>query len=267
MLSKRKKILLVVLGIAVVLLLNKVGGSFIKNTFYTITSPLQKLLYRAGDRVGCLFEGLFKAGNVTREKQELVKQNILLQQELSRLGDLAAENQMLKQALALAKEQGFQLVAADVVLKQPDQDTILISVGKTQGIAEAMPVVTEQGVLLGRIGQVFDDFANVLLISSEKTAFDVEIQTTSSESVLAAVEGGGKGNVYFNLAPRESAIKQGDIVKTAALGGKFPKGLLVGQISDVRKNDAESFQEGVITSYFSRTPLLEVFVITNFNIP
>lgn len=264
MLSKKRKILFIILGIALILLLNKVGGSFIKNVFYTAVSPLQKTLYKAGSGVSGLFEGLFTAGGLKKEQQELAKQNILLKQEVLRLRSYEEETRALKQALGLSLEYGFQFVLADVVLFQPEEDAVLISAGREMGLREEMPVVTQDGVLVGRVRGVFEYFSSVLLISSEDTAFDVEIQGTSSESVLAAAEGASHHQLRFVLAPQEAVIKVGDLVKTTALGGKFPKELLVGEVSSAKKNDAESFQEGEIMPYFASTPLRKLFVITNF---
>lgn len=265
MLSKRRKILFVILGIAVVLLLNLAGGSFIRNAFYTAFSPAQKVLYRAGEFSINLFDGLFRAGSLKKTNQELVKQNILLKQALSLLDSREKENIALKQALNLAEEEGFQFILADVLSILPEEDVVLIAAGRAHGVSQDMPAVTEYGILVGKVTEVFEYFSNVVLISSEKIAFDIEIQASSSESILAAAKGEGLGKMFFGLAPQNAVIDKGALVKTAALGGKFPKGLLVGEVNSFRKNDAESFQEGAIAPYFTSIPLRKLFLITNFN--
>ena len=77
-------------------------------------------------------------------------------------------------------------------------------------------------------------------------------------------EGKGSLKLGFKLIPKEDEVKEGDIVLTAALGGSFPKGILVGEIEKVRKSDAEPFQEGEIKPYFTKADLKLVFIITNF---
>lgn len=263
--SKGKKTLFIVLGIAIVLLLNLAGGSFIRNLFYTTFSPAQKVLYRAGESCSNLLDGLFTASSLKKTNQELVKQNILLKQALSKLQSHEKENAILKQALNLAEERDFQFILADVLSIMPEQDTVLISVGSAHGVSQDMPVVTEHGILVGKVTQVFEYFSDVVLISSEKIAFDVEIQASSTESILAAAKGAGTGKMFFGLAPQNAVINKGNIVKTAAIGGKFPEGLLVGEVNSFRKNDAESFQEGAIMPYFTVVSLQKLFLITNFN--
>ena len=265
MLSKNKKILYIVLVVGIVLLLNLAGGSFIKNLFYTCFSPAQKLLYRAGDGCSNIFDGLFTATSLKKTNQELIKQNILLKQTLSQMESYEKENTVLKQALNFNEEQGFQFILADVISIAPEQDTVLISIGSANGACKDMPVVTENGVLVGKVVQVLEHFSNVLLISSEKIVFDIEIQSKVTDSILAAAKGEGQSKMSFILAPQDAVIEQGDIIKTAALGGKFPKGLLVGEVNSFRKNDAESFQEGIITPYFTKISFERLFLITNFN--
>ena len=264
--SKGKKTLYIIIGIVIVLLLNLVGGSFIRNFFYTTFSPAQKVLYRAGEGCSNLLDGLFTAASLKKTNQELIKQNILLKKELSKNEWYEKENVELKKALNLAESAEFQFILADVLSVAPEQDTVLISAGIADGAAKDMPVVTEHGILVGIVTQVFEYFSNVVLISSKNIAFDVEIQASSTESILAAARGEGQYKMFFGWAPQNSVINKGDIIKTAAIGGKFPKGLLVGEVASFRKNDAESFQEGVISPYFTTIPLQKLFLITNFNI-
>ena len=73
------------------------------------------------------------------------------------------------------------------------------------------------------------------------------------------------GEKSYKAVPQKDEINQGDIARTTSLGGKFPKNILVGEIASIRKNDAESFQEGTIIPYFTPTSLSRLFLVTNFN--
>lgn len=262
--KKTKKILFIILGIIVLLLLNKVGGGFIKNTFYTITAPAHKFLLEKGNGAGNWFGGIFTAGYLKEENKELTKQNILLKKELSNFIQYKKEVGILRQALSLKQETGLEVVPTDVVLFQPENDAILITAGKDFGSREGMPVITTQGALVGIVEKVFNDFSSVFLISSDEITFDVQIYATSGTDVLAVANGGRNGKVFFGLVPQKDEINKGAIVRTTSLGGKFPKNILVGEIDSIRKNDAESFQEGTITPYFTNSLLNNLFLVINF---
>jgi len=262
--KKLKKILFVVLGITAILLLNRVGGSFIKNTFYTITSPTHKFLLNKGDKIGGWFGGVFISGYLKEENQELINQNILLKKELSSFIEYRKEVEILRQALSLKQKAGLELIPTDVVLFQPESDSVLITAGKDSGSREGMPVITTQGALVGIVESVSDNFSSVILISSKKLTFDVQICATSTTDVLAVSRGAGTGKIFFGLVPQKNEINIGAIVKTTSLGGKFPKNILVGEIDSIRKNDAESFQEGTIIPYFTNSSLKDLFLVVNF---
>ena len=54
------------------------------------------------------------------------------------------------------------------------------------------------------------------------------------------------------------------MVFTTVLTGIFPKGLLVGEIGEVKKTDLSAFQEAEIDPYFKRNLSEILFVIKNF---
>jgi len=262
--KKTKKILFIIIGIVAILLLNRVGGSFIKNTFYTITSPGYNFLLNKGDKIGGWLGGVFTAGHLKKENQEFAKQNILLKKELSDFREYKKTAEILRQALSLREETGLEVIPTNVALFQPETESILITTGKDSGIREGMAVITEQGALVGVVKKVSNNFSSVTLISSSELTFDVQIYTTSTKDTLAVARGAGNGKIYFGLVPQKDELNKGDIVRTTSLGGKFPKDILVGEIDIIRKNDAESFQEGTIIPYFILTELRHLFLVTNF---
>jgi len=262
--KKTKKILFVILGILAILLLNRVGGSFVKNTFYKITSPVHNILFSTGDKIGGWLGSVITSGHLKKQNQEFIKQNILLKKELSNFKEIEKEIQILKQALSLKQEAGLEVIPTNVALFQPESDSILITSGKDFDVEEGMAVITEQGTLVGMVEKVSNNFSSVILISSNKLSFDVQIYTSSTIDVLAVVNGLENGKIYFGLVPQKSELNKGDIVRTTSFGGKFPNHILVGEIDNIRKNDAESFQEGSVTPYFIVTELRNLFLVTNF---
>jgi rod shape-determining protein MreC len=62
----------------------------------------------------------------------------------------------------------------------------------------------------------------------------------------------------------EVAFNVGDLVVTSGLGGGFPKGVLIGRISEIRTLEGGTFQEASVKISPPPEQLEEVFVITNF---
>jgi len=59
-------------------------------------------------------------------------------------------------------------------------------------------------------------------------------------------------------------VQVGDIVLTSGLGGNFPKRRVIGQVTAVKQNDVEMFQEVQIQSAVSFDRLEMVLVIQDF---
>ncbi len=233
----------------------------VKNLFYLLSSPIQKTLLKMGDKTSDFLAGFFQAESLKKENENYqLKIQELLAKNTS-LPELKKENEVLREALKLGLEKDIKLVLAEVIGKDVSQDYILIDEGFQNGTLEGMPVITEQRILVGKISEVYKNFSKVILISNPKISFDAEI---ADSEIFGMVKGKGNLNVLFDLIPREKQIEKGEVVITSALGGIFPKGLLVGETAEVRKSDIEPFQTAQIKPAFDFSKIEKLFIISEF---
>jgi len=153
-----------------------------------------------------------------------------------------------------------------IIGKDVSRDFILIDQGSEDGISKEMPVITEEKVLVGKISEVYDNFSKVMLISNKEISFDAETLSQKEPGSFCSgiIKGQGNFKVLFDLIPKEAAVFQGDVVLTSALGGIFPKGFLVGEIKEVKKNDLEPFQQAEIEPFFNLSRAEILFVVLEF---
>jgi len=254
--------IIIIIGLLLIFSLNFFQKE-VKGFFYFISSPIQKTLWRAGDRVSDFFELITEIKNLKREKEELkLKIQELIAQNLS-LKELEKENKVLREALGIGLEKEFKLSLAEVVSKDISQDSILINKGSKDGITENCPVITQQKTLVGKIGEVYENFSRVILISNKESSFDAKISDPEND-ISGVVNGKGNLQLFLDFVPQEKEIKEGDFIVTTSLGGIFPKGLLVGQIGKVLRSDIEPFQQAKIRPAFDIRELETVFIITDF---
>ena len=64
--------------------------------------------------------------------------------------------------------------------------------------------------------------------------------------------------------PQEEQIDVGDIVLTSGLGGVLPKGLVIGQVTEVLQMDYALFQSATVRPAIDFSRLELVLVITEF---
>lgn len=153
-------------------------------------------------------------------------------------------------------------VAADVIGRDPSPflHYIIINRGSNDGILRGMPVVTDQG-LVGRVDAVIADAARIQLITDPLSAVNVRLQTSDVEAVLS---GSVTGDLSLNLIPQDVAIEEGDLVLTSGLGGGYPTDLPIGQVTNIRKREADLFQQASVQAIVDFSRLSIVLVITNF---
>jgi len=253
--NKRNKILIGVVVVVLVIGLMNVFQKEVRAFFYWFSSPIQKVLWRAGESTADFFSGVVKTGKLKQEVDQLKLKNQELVWRLENLKNLKQENQVLRQALGLELQKDYRLVLAQVISKDISQDYLLIDKGTRDGISKGMPLITEQKVLVGRISEVYEKFSKVQLLSNKENSFDAD---------FGLVKGAGNFKLFFELIPKEIELSEGDLIFTSALGGIFPKGLLVGQVKKVIKNDVEPFQQAEIEPAFNISEAEIIFVILDF---
>ncbi len=229
-----------------------------------------------------LRSGLQNLAGGFQDVNALRDQVVLLQNQVNelttnavRLRELENENNSLRQQLAYKQANpDFGLVGATVLQRNPDlarviaQDptnlvrSVTVDQGGAEGVQVGMPVVTPQG-LVGRVTEVGTHWAKVLLIIDLSSSVNAVVQSTRATGIA---QGGPdpNGELIIRYVPQGEAIKTGDLILTSGLGGNFPKRLVIGQVTEVRKFDIELFQEATIQPSVDFARLEFVLILKKF---
>ena len=252
---------LVVAGILALALSGSLG--FISNNFNT-------LLVSAQTWVSTRFVVIQDFLTVPRDVVALRQRNAELETDVSRLQAqvVQLQNSVAEQdaLAALVKftrsrpENAYQ--AASVIGRDPSPFLryIIVDRGSNEGLRRGMPVITDQG-LVGRVDAVINSAARIQLITDTSSAVNIRLEKAKKEAILT---GTVAGDLILDLVPQDVSLEAGDLVLTSGLGGGFPADLIVGQVLNVRKRDADLFQQAVIQSVVDFTKLKIVLVITDF---
>lgn len=261
--QKRKpKIFLLFLTLIIIFAMAGIFKNNIKQGLFFILSPAQKFTWRIGDSIAQFFKTPFLIQTLKKENEALSQKNIDLTEENISLTNIKQENDVLRKALKISEEKGFDLEMADVLQKEENTDIIVISKGTNSGIFKDMAVITKEAVLAGKILEAFPDYCNVLLISAIKNKFNIEIH--KNEAIITGIaQGNDDFKMSFDYIPKDAEISQGDIILTASLSEEYPAGLLVGEIQEVKKDATEPYQKGAIKPFFSRFELKNILIIKN----
>ena len=104
-------------------------------------------------------------------------------------------------------------------------------------------VVTVEGMLLGHVIQVAERAAIVQLITRSRVS--ALIQERRVRAMVSWDRGKRFRLDYVESNPANNAICVGDRVVSSGLGGRFPKGILIGEISEVSDNERDALFKAV----------------------
>lgn len=240
----------------------------IQSALTQLSSPAQLGTTGMVERLADTLDFLAELRTLRQRNSELEQINSSLLVENFRLREVERENQQFREMLAFAETRpslelrGAQ-IRARVIGEESNNflDYINLDLGAEHGIAVGMPVVTEQG-LVGRISEVTSSTSKVLLITDVSSAVNAILQSSRLNGVL---RGGPGGELVMEYIQQGAILSEGEIVLTSGLGGAFPKGIPIGQVTDIRQRDIDVFQQAVIQPTVDFGSLELVMVVTNFD--
>ena len=173
-------------------------------------------------------EGIFSVYN---ENQRLRDENarLLQWQEVARR--LEAENTRLRGLVKFTPEAPVRDVAARVIGNSGGAfaRNVLVNAGSRDGVNRGQAAATGEG-LVGRIAEVGDHSARVLLVSDLNSRIPVVLDDTRERAVMAGDNSDQPRLLYLRA---NAAVKVGERIVTGGAGGVFPPGIPVGVVTSV----------------------------------
>jgi rod shape-determining protein MreC len=192
------------------------------------------------------------------DNDRLRAENERLAIENRRAEEVSRENELLTGLLQLRAGIDYQTVAASVIARESSEfrRVITLDKGTEDGVAVGDVAIAIGGALAGRVAEVGPDSATVVLLSDSTSTV---IGQLTSSAATGEVVGQLGGVLVMQQIDSTERIDVGDEVVTAGieLGGgvrsPYPKGLLIGQVVDVRRDANDVVQ----TAYLNPTANLD----------
>ncbi len=200
-----------------------------------IIAPVQEGLSNSKKNFSSLWNNYLSIVNTSKENTILKKQISRLESDLTSAEEMRKENLRLKRLLSFSDEQPSQKIMAQVVGWDSANEfkVIRLNKGTNHGIKAMAPVVTDHG-LVGYIYRATENYSDVLTILDQNNRVDIVIERTRIHGI---VEGVFNFKCALKYITRNQSVEVGDKLITAGVGGIYPKGLKVGMITDISKED------------------------------
>lgn len=221
----------------------------------TLVAPLEKFTYKAGSKAGREIDFWRSIRIISKEDRALRVQYAQVLSQNAKFEALSRENEALRTQIASYGVGTIHQTEVQIIGLGSDMK---INAGREKGIKAGDPVVLGNW-LVGQVESVQPGLSHVRL-------------TSSAGSHLAVAAGSGAKGValgQFGVAismekvlPSE-LLSVGDLVTTTGDNDRIPRGLVVGKIAKVDKNDAAIFQTAAVVPLAPFADLESVFVLTS----
>lgn len=229
----------------------RVGLSFV--------APFQELITRTVRFARGIWGHYFFLVSVSQQNDDLKKSLNYAIEKNNQWHELELANNRLRNMLKFQKSLANRVLAAEVIGKDPSAwfKTVIIDKGKADGLQKGLPVVLPQGIA-GQVIEVSDHYSKVMLIIDRNSAVDALVQRSRARGII---KGASADKCRFEFVLRKNDVQVGDTVVASGLDGVYPKGLLIGQISDLSERNSDIFYEITVTPFVDYEKLEEVLVI------
>ncbi len=194
----------------------------------------------------------------------LQRQNILLQDELSRLRSIEQENRELREMLGFRDTSDIELTPVNFVTKQLTgmnsmNNSFTIDAGFKDGVREGMPVVTSDG-LVGKVILTSRGYSQIMPYFNNQFRVSARVQETRSTGIISWA-GDNMSELVMDYVPKTVPVDTGYVVETSGFGNEFPGGIPIGKVIRTEAQQGKDTQRIFIMPFTSLSEVAEGFVV------
>lgn len=184
-----------------------------------------------------------------RRNEDLAHQVAQLHNKVAQLQQLKSENDALRAFASLGEARSENILSAPVVGRSPVatfSSYYILFRGSRDGVNVGNAIINSDGVVVGKISEVFPDRSYAVSLTSTRTKIAVALAHAPEGTGL--VTGDVNTGLIVSMIPQGVALSVGDAVITSGVEDRIPAGLLVGTVAQVTSQDKDPFQTAYISS-------------------
>ena len=260
---KWKRLFLVIFVILIIMILQarnvNVEGPF-RGLLGNIVNPVVYYTKSLFSGIGSIWDSYINLIDVKKQNDEYKKiidnltlENTLLEEKLS-------QSERLDALTRFYRTYNFKQLPANVIgASDGYTKTITIDLGSLDGVEKNDPVIGFQG-LVGRVSNTYATTSEVDVILNISSNVSV---MNSRTRVSGMMRGDGKGRLYVDYYDRLDDVRVGDVFVTSGLGMLYPKGIRIGKVSEIVRDNTGLFQKVFLEQSEDFYKLEHVFIVKN----
>ena len=241
----------------------------IKDTLNVISTPFRYV----GLKISEAFDGFSKyftsIDKLDKENQSLIEEIERLEGELADSQALREENERLRDYIEFKKTYpDLALTEALIIGFESDNYSTIFTLnkGSADGIKIGMPVVVSSGVV-GSVCEVGSNWCKIRAITEASSSIGAYVLRSGE---IGLIEGDislkGTGECILNYLSADADIKAGDLIYTSGLGSVYPRGLLIGEVTEIEKDGYLRNKKARVKCAVNFDSLTYVMIVTDYDI-
>ena len=232
-----------------------------------VFEPLQKLSGFISEKIDW-FAGSFESSGAYRDEIERLNQKIAeYENRIVSYDDMEHKIETYEAMLGVKELNSSFVLESCNVIGSDSMDifsSIVIDKGSDSGISYNDPVISGNYVV-GIVKKVHPTYSVVETILNPDTKISaLESKSREIAYLTTTMEYSLNGNCMLAGLSRTSSITPGGIIVTSGIGATYPKGLIIGTVSEVNESEHDLSSYAVIDPGIDVSQLEDVFVITEF---
>ena len=187
-----------------------------------------------------LYDHVFGKKATQAEVDRLTLENQALKDEVRTLKGVVGDAPYLKDEYAMQHVAGHALISAEITMSDPSPTFVRFTInkGSKDGVSKGDIVVqgvknADQSVVSGLIGQVTEVGFNYSKVSTIlDQSHNISILFPSSKK-YGVINNRDAERFYGYLLDAQTDVPVGEEIVTSGVGGRYPRGLYIGSVSEV----------------------------------
>jgi len=241
----------------------------INNTLNVMATPFRYV----GLKIGEAFNGFSKyftsIDELDKENQSLIEEIERLEGELADSQAVKEENERLREYIEFKKTYpDLALTEALIIASESDNYSTLFTLnkGRKDGIKVGMPVVISKGVV-GSVCEVGSTWCKVRVITEASSSIGAYVSRSGETGLIEGdISLKGTGECILNYLPADADIEVGDLIYTSGLGSVYPRGLLIGEVTEIKTDEYLRTKVAKVKCSVNFESLTYVMIVTDYDI-
>ncbi|MGF1692769.1 rod shape-determining protein MreC [Photobacterium kagoshimensis] len=215
------------------------------NIRYLLNSAIAPLQYAANIPRAMLdnVSGQLSSHQQLLAENKSLKRDLLVQQsDVLLLEQLKQENKRLRDLLdsPFIRDERKMITEVMAVDSDPYSHQVMIDKGRIDGVYEGQPVINDKGIV-GQVSYVGAHNSRVLLLIDP--THGIPVQVVRNDIRVIASGSGQIDQIQLEHVPSSTDIEVGDLLVTSGLGGRYPEGYPVANVTEFSFDNKRPFAQ------------------------